>query len=730
MSVTAPCEVDYVPCAGCRADVDVLRAPQVAVIDERYRFYCSRTCREGDRPASQRETVDEDFLASGRPSVVEVAAMLGLPRASLSEVVLQSKRDDDSAVEAVPEVEELADPTPPTIAVVAAAAAAMAAATNVSPKVQAAVVTLAALASLGVAGREALRARREPGAFGWIVGWAGGVVALTGALRFGVIAGIGSLRDAAVLAAIGPLVGWLLRARRALGRAQGLALRAAVPDVAEVLVREGEECERVAVEKVKAGAEVLVREAAAVPVDGVVLRGVAEVKPWPGAEQTRRRAEGDAVLAGARVVSGELWVRATRSGDDAAWARVARMMSGHRERPKTLRVARKLGWYAPVVLTGLAVLTGVLVWGLFGGDGVRAAACVLALAPCVMVGAVVEAPFAEGLVAAAQRGIVFKDAASVEALATVSTMALCLRGTVTEGRLELTEVVSLGARDESELLATAATMEAAAGTDPIAMALTDAAVKRGLKLESVRRLVVVPGQGITAVSSAGEMVVLGSRRLLLAEGVSVAPGEDVARAIEGAGRTVLMLAVEGRLEAVLGLDDEVREEARSAVQRMMDAGYDVAIVGGVSRGTVEAIGEMLDVTNIRPEVLPGELPEVVRTLSEVGHGVAVVGRPESDGAALAAGDVAISMEAAGGTGLETAVALATDDLRTVAEALVLAREARERAMGVMAVGLGGAGLGVFAVGALPGYGVSVVVLVLLGVLGGEVLVLKSRGSEG
>lgn len=508
-------------------------------------------------------------------------------------------------------------------------------------------------------------------------------------------------------------------------------MRGAIPESAEVARREGDdgEGERVPVERVKAGAEVVVRAGSVVPVDGVVRRGEAEVRPWPGAEVTRRRIEGDAVLAGARVISGALRVRATRSGDDVAWARLARMMSGHREGPRTLKLARRLGWYAPAALAGLALAVGLVVGLALGGDPVRAAACVLALAPCAMVGAVVEAPFVEALVAAAQRGIVFRDAASVEASALVSTVALCLRGTVTEGRMELTEVVSLGRRDESELLATAAAMEGAAGHDPIAAALTEGAARRGLRLESVRRPVVVPGQGVTAVSAAGEAVVLGSRRLLLAEGVSVAPGEDVARSIEGAGRTAVMLAVEGRLEAVLGLEDRVRDEARSAVQRMMDSGFDVAIVGGASRGTVEAIGAMLDVGNLRPEVLPQELPEVVRSLSEVGHGAAVVGRPETDGAALAAGDVAISMEAAGGTGLETAVALATDDLRTAAAALVLARRARERALGVMAVGLGGTGLGVFAVGALPDYAVAVVALSLVAVLGGEALALRAREDD-
>ena len=381
---------------------------------------------------------------------------------------------------------------------------------------------------------------------------------------------------------------------------------------------------------------------------------------------------------------------------------------------------------APAGVAATALAMALLHVFVLGGDPARAAGCVLALAPLVRMVTAVQAPFVEALVEAARRGIVFRDAASVEEAARVGTVALCFRGTVTVGRPELTEVVSLGSRGEREVLGLAAAAEEAAREDPLAGAIVRGAMSRGLRLEGVRRPVVLPGHGVTAMSASGEAVVVGHRRLLLAEGVSVAPAEDVLLGIEGAGRTAVLVAIDGRVEGVLGIDDPVRPEARSAVQALIDAGFEVALIAGTGRATVEAIGAMLDVSNLRPEVSPEERAGVVRALSEVGGGAAVVGRPRWDGAALAAADVGIQLEAAGGVGGETAIALASDDLRDAAAALTEARRAKERATAVLAMGVAGTVAGVFVAAALPSWGVLAVVAATVATLGGEALVLRAR----
>ncbi len=286
-------------------------------------------------------------------------------------------------------------------------------------------------------------------------------------------------------------------------------------------------------------------------------------------------------------------------------------------------------------------------------------------------------------------------------------------------------MVSLGSRSEREVLALAAAAEEAAREDPLATAVLRGAMARGLRLEGVRRPMVLPGLGVTAVSASGEAVVVGQRRLLLAEGVSVAPAEDVLLGIEGAGRTALWWPSTVASRACWASTIRCATR-RSAVQALIDAGFEVALLAGTARGTIESIGALLDVSNLRPEVSPDERPAVVRALSEVGRGVAVVGRPRWDGSSLAAADVGIQVEAAGGVGGETALALASDDLRDAAAALTEARRARDRATAVLAMGVTGTVLGVFVAAALPSWGVLAVVAATVATLGGEAMVLRAR----
>lgn len=733
---------DRVPCATCKVPVDPLRAPQVAVIHERYRYYCSRECRERGRPAPLRPRHHVRSARPAPPTVAETMAMLGIALASLPAGVLdgtlrpRAGLDDDDPRRGR-SADELVDPMPPAVAASAAVFALLfGAATAIPLGARVALLAVSSLAALGTASREALRALRQPGLLAHVAGVVGALLPFVDALRSSGERVPSSLREASVLAAVGPVVAWASRARRGASNARVEVLRNALALTARVSRKEpppegasDDGTEAVDASRLRAGAEVIVGAGAVVPVDGVVREGEATVRLWPGAGELRRRVVGDAVLAGATVIDGQLRVLATRAGEEVAWARLTRLMSDAPTAPRIVKFARTLGQRAPFGAAAVAIAAAVAHALWTGGDGLLAAACVLALAPCALLAPVVEVPFLEALVAAAYRGIVFRDAASVESAARVGTVALCLRGTVTRGRLELTEVVSLGKRTENELVATAAAVEEAAATDPIARALTEAVGRRGLRMENIRRPAVVPGQGITAVSAAGDPVLVGNRRLLLAEGVSVATAEDIAAAIEGAGRTAVFVAIDGAVEAVLGFEDAVRSEVRSAVQAMIDAGYDVALVGGASRTTVEAIGAMLDVANLRPEVLPEERSAVVRALSEVGHGVAVVGRPARDGAALAAADVAISIDAAGGAGTETAMALASDDLRDAAAALRMARRSRDRAVAALAVGGGVAGVGALAAVVAPAWGVALVALTVVASLASEALVLRDAEQE-
>lgn len=729
------------PCDHCGAPVDPIRAPFVAHLGGAFRYYCSRGCyarrQESGAGASSNESPDT-LVSSAKteapggptpqgPTIEQVADMLGIERAVLPPEVRTgasaqvSGRTAGSTSEVRGSAGYVFPEIAPAVPLVALAMVVIAttvrAALGFSPA--ATVLTaLAAVTAMGLAGFAAWRMRRAGGGIvGWVAPLAGSVLLLGGWHAPG--AGpIVRLADMTTLAATVPVVAWVVGKRMQNARRNLAALAEDLPRVAKV-VRGNDEIEVIETARVRAGEVVVVEAGDRVPVDGVVRAGQGRAVLHPRGGRARSVTEGDALLAGARWVEGSVRLLATRAGDDVALARLPRLMVLEGDVPRVVRWMDRIGVVLPVVCAAVAA-AGALVHAMAGGgDPWKVAAVVLAAAPCALGAALVRVPFVDAIAQAAARGIVFRDATSVEAAASVGTVVLCVRGTVTVERFELVDVVSLGSRSERELIAVAAAAEEVAGEHPIGRAMLEAARRRGVAMESVRRPVFYPGRGVTAVGAGGEMIAIGSRELLLSEGVSVAPAEEVARAIEGQRRTAVFVAIAGRVEGVLGLEDPLRDEARPAVQAMMDAGFDLALLGGDSRGTLEAIGLALDVANVRPEVPPDDRAAAVRAMAEVAHAVAVVGRPQRDGAALSAADVSISLSAAGGAGGETAVALASDDLRDAATALVLARQGRDRAVRVAMLSVVGALLSAVVHALVPSLGA-------VGALG-AVMVLAALG---
>jgi P-type E1-E2 ATPase len=205
------------------------------------------------------------------------------------------------------------------------------------------------------------------------------------------------------------------------------------------------------------------------------------------------------------------------------------------------------------------------------------------------------------------------------------------------------------------------------------------AQQRGVTLAEVRRSVAVPGRGVTALGPNGEEVVIGSRRLLLDHGVSVALAESLAARAEALGRTAVFVSAAGRVRALLALHDQLRAGARSAVQRMFDMGLEIVLLTGGQRGPVEQLASRLEIAHIKAELSSEERGQEVRSLRDGGHKVAVIGYPSDDNPALSAADVGVALGAAGGPAGDRAIALVGEDVRDAAAALWIARAAQKGA---------------------------------------------------
>jgi cation transport ATPase len=480
---------------------------------------------------------------------------------------------------------------------------------------------------------------------------------------------------------------------------------------------------------VKPGEQVVVESGETIPVDGIVVAaGEAEVAPWLDSPVLVQKREGDAVVAGAVVVSGRLRVNATFSGTDRAWLRLTQPT------PTRIEVAAPLVAFVRSAVERGAPAAAVLIAGAVYADNgswldVAMAACAggYALASTAAVAGAALA-HARGHVAAQRHGIVYKDADAFDRAARADVAVVCSRGTILLGEPEIVVVEAItkdgvssqkwlrtpppneagppaaGATesDIARVLAIAAGAEMSS-THPFASAILREARARGIRPDNVRSALGHSGLGVTALSASGDRVIVGSRAFLLQEKVSVAIADARASELEAQGRSVLLVAVGGRLCGLLALQDGLRPGARAAVQRLHDAHIEPVLLSGEARDTCETIARALDIEHVRPEILPSDRAAEVRALADDGRIVAALGHASSDDGALGAADVSIAMGAAGSAPGEWGVPLASDDVRDAALSLTIPRACRDRARVALVVGFVAQAIGAFGIafGVMP-----------------------------
>ncbi|WEG08781.1 cation-translocating P-type ATPase [Microbacterium horticulturae] len=461
-------------------------------------------------------------------------------------------------------------------------------------------------------------------------------------------------------------------------------LVAVAPETAVVL-RDGVQHE-IAAAAVEPGELVLVKNGAKVPVDGVVARGVGAVDEASitGESIPIEKAAGDHVFAGTVATGGVLQVTATGVGADTTLARIIhRVEEAQDAKAKTQAFMDRFStWYTPGIIV-LALVLGLVTQNLTLALTLLVIGCPGALVISIPVAIVA------GIGRGAKDGILIKGGEYLETAAKVDVVAIDKTGTLTEGRPHLTDVIIVDhAYDRTQVLALAARAEAGS-EHPLARPVLDAAAAAGVAVVGLpSHTEPVPGRGVIATLD-GRQVAVGTLALLregAARGVDVAAAAPHARLIEAvadtvdelaaAGRTPMVVAVDGRPIAVLAVADHVRPEALEAIQRLHRAGVRrVVMLTGDAPRVAAAVADEVGVDEVRAGLMPEQKLEAVRELQRGGHTVAMVGDGVNDAPALAVAHIGVAMGAAGsGVAIETAdVALMRDDLLALPRALGLAR---------------------------------------------------------
>lgn len=720
--------VDPVPCSGCGKLIDPLRAGHVAIFDLRFHFFCDRArCRalflgEAAPAAPPTDSARLREEQAQRRADLEAPILPAFAPEPDPELPEPPPRDDDPALlEPIAqtilneEPGQLDAPEPRDIgalllvmAIVAGSLAVALALAGDARIVIGARIVLAGVGAGMLVGRATTTAREagdpHPGPV---------LFSSIGALATAIWAALGKDRplgaEAASLAGIlvtaAAVSAWLSESARRQVSAERAFIAAALSVPGRRLAEDGPlgEGSKQKVFDLRSGEQVIVEPGEVVPVDLTVLGGDVEVLPWAGATTPARRREGDAIVAGARVVRGKLRGLCTWAGHDRAFARV---LVDPRRRADALaqisQASRALAERWAVVAGLIGAVSAILsrrnpIEVAMTGFAVHAALSTPVIAT------IAATHVARGILLGLRRGIVYKSADAWDRAGRSAVAMFCARGTLLLGEPELAELESAGGKlGPNEVLALAAGAERSE-EHPIAAAIVRAARTRGVRPDGVRNPNFHPGLGVTAVSSSGEELCVGNRSLMMEQRISIASAEQRIAELEGLGRTVVLVAVGSRLVGLCGLQDGLRPGARAAVQHLLDAQIEPVLLAGDARETCEAIGRSLDIDHIRPEVLPSERGAEVRRLIEAGMSVAVLGHAGVDDDALGAADVAVALRAAGSAPGDFAVSLASDDVRDGALGLALAHRTRLEAR----VGLGLTvapaliGVAVIAFGILP-----------------------------
>ncbi len=447
---------------------------------------------------------------------------------------------------------------------------------------------------------------------------------------------------------------WMeMRSRR--GTSDALrVLFSLVPPMARV-IRDGTEIE-VPTADIVVGDLVVIRPGDKVPVDGEVIEGQISIDESlvTGESLPVPKGPGDPVVGGSINGSGTVTFRATKVGNETALAQIVRLVeAAQSSKAPGQRLADRAAAYLVVLAVGAGAVTFVIWYVVAGADvllSLTFAISAIVIACPDALGLATPTAVAVGTGVGARHHILIKDAATLERISSITAVVFDKTGTLTEGKPSITEVAAAPGQDADALVRLVAAAERRAN-HPLALAVLAEAERRGLAVpEDVTAFEAIAGHGIQARVD-GRHALVGTRRLLDQRGIDLGPLADgVARAL-GAGRTVMLVAVDERAAGWLAAADPIRPTAPRTIARLRELGIESVMISGDNRRTAETVARELGIERVFAEVLPQDKAAHVRRLQAEGKVVAMVGDGINDAPALAQADVGIAI----GAGTDVAV---------------------------------------------------------------------------
>lgn len=442
------------------------------------------------------------------------------------------------------------------------------------------------------------------------------------------------------------------------------------------VIRDGDEID-LPIEEVVVNDIVIVRPGEKVPVDGVIIEGNSSIDEsmLTGESIPVDKSIDDEVIGGTINKHGTFKFRATKVGKETVLSQIIKLVEEAQiSKAPVQRLADKIsGIFVPsVVLVSLVTLIGwYFIKGDFSNALINAVAVLVIACPCAL-GLATPTAIMVGTGKGAENGILIKGGEYLEKAHEIDAIVFDKTGTITKGEPEVTDIVSYGI-NQKDILRLAAISEKNS-EHPLGEAIVKKAKEEGIKITDPDKFEAIPGHGIY-VSVEGKEIYLGTRRLMRKNKIDVEGIEEAIDKLENQGKTVIIMAVDGKVQGLIALADTVKENSKEAIKQLKDMGIEIYMITGDNERTANSIANEVGIEKVIAEVLPEDKAKNIKKIKEQGKIVGMVGDGINDAPALTTADVGFAIGTGTDIAMEAAdVTLIKGDLRGIVIAIRLSRQ--------------------------------------------------------
>ncbi|MEA5083483.1 MAG: heavy metal translocating P-type ATPase [Lachnospiraceae bacterium] len=461
------------------------------------------------------------------------------------------------------------------------------------------------------------------------------------------------------------------RTSEAIKKLMGLAPKTAI------IIQDGVEKE-IPIDEVEIGDVIVVKPGSKIPVDGTVTQGHTSIDEsmLTGESMPVDKKAGDSVYAASINTTGTVQFRAEKIGSDTALSQIIKLVEDAQGSKAPIAQMADIvsGYFVPIVCV-IAILSGIA-W--YGGTGdlefaVTTFISVLVIAcPCAL-GLATPTAIMVGTGKGAENGILIKGGEALETAHKINTIIFDKTGTITEGKPDVTDVLTTEGNDADNLLQITASAEKNS-EHPLGQAIVRGAQNKGLEILTVDNFVSITGRGIQAEIN-GQTILAGNRKLMDEHGISLTALNAESDRLAEEGKTPMYIAIDGQLVGIVAVADVVKQSSRAAIASLRKMGIEVAMITGDNKKTAAAIAKQVGIDRVLAEVLPQDKSNEVKKLQNEGLKVAMVGDGINDAPALAQAEIGIAIGSGTDVAMESAdIVLMRSDLMDVPTAINLSKK--------------------------------------------------------